>query len=536
MAPVPIYVKGGIWTNLEDQILKAAVQKYGTHAWSKVASLLQKKSSKQCQARWNEFLNPNLNFGPFSKDEDDKLMEFAKRLPNQWRTVSDLMGRPAQTLIDRYNALLSIDANDLALSTTFEVGDIHPNNESIAAKPDNGSLLDEEREMLAEARARLLNTQGKKASRRIRERMLQESKRIALLQKRRELKQAGVTSKIKSFKKKHPSQIDYNQDVIYEQEPPSGIYDTTEEDLRSVELLTNFENKVNGKGLQNFNESTATFKSLKRENEKVSSTISGSDSIITNEHKKPKLELSAPGQKISVQKGKASILHLFDLLPPPLNDFEIMPDEDESETENISVEKHSVDLQDESDAVQGIDHTQTPGSIFSPIGETFVQYTPSVHLIPDVRLPDLVEFPRDQEDTEFNRIVESKRDKKPLFESKELIDYIKQINIDAGLNLSDCEHHKVSELIKMGGWDLGQKISALEFNNNKYREDMEAAAAVRLDAVSKLTKDFIHVLKPEIIIAQKDYYTGYLRYLNTSGMLEEKKTNLLHELQFVNKS
>lgn len=132
MAPVPIYVKGGIWTNLEDQILKAAVQKYGTHAWSKVASLLQKKNARQCQSRWNEFLNPSLNFKPFSQQEDDKLLDLAKRIPNQWKSIGEMMGRPAQTCIDRYNILLAIDKDDLELAATtgVQIGEINPNNES----------------------------------------------------------------------------------------------------------------------------------------------------------------------------------------------------------------------------------------------------------------------------------------------------------------------------------------------------------------------------------------------------------------------
>lgn len=46
--------------------------------------------------------------------------------------------------------------------------------------------------MLSEARARLANTQGKKAKRKARERQLEEARRLAALQKRRELKAAGV--------------------------------------------------------------------------------------------------------------------------------------------------------------------------------------------------------------------------------------------------------------------------------------------------------------------------------------------------------
>lgn len=37
---------------IQDEILKAAVMKYGKNQWSRIASLLHRKSAKQCKARW----------------------------------------------------------------------------------------------------------------------------------------------------------------------------------------------------------------------------------------------------------------------------------------------------------------------------------------------------------------------------------------------------------------------------------------------------------------------------------------------------
>lgn len=76
-----IMIKGGIWKNtevsamdrsgascarcpsvltpkcllfavLQDEILKAAVMKYGLNQWARISSLLVRKSAKQCKARW----------------------------------------------------------------------------------------------------------------------------------------------------------------------------------------------------------------------------------------------------------------------------------------------------------------------------------------------------------------------------------------------------------------------------------------------------------------------------------------------------
>ena len=51
-----VMIKGGVWRNTEDEIMKAAVMKYGKNQWSRIASLLHRKSAKQCK------VTPNQNF------------------------------------------------------------------------------------------------------------------------------------------------------------------------------------------------------------------------------------------------------------------------------------------------------------------------------------------------------------------------------------------------------------------------------------------------------------------------------------------
>ena len=80
--------------------------------------------------------------------------------------------------------------------------------------------------MLSEARARLANTQGKKAKRKAREKQLEEARRLAALQKRRELRMAGINVRKKRPKKR---QIDYNTEIPFEKTPASGFYDTSAE-------------------------------------------------------------------------------------------------------------------------------------------------------------------------------------------------------------------------------------------------------------------------------------------------------------------
>ena len=71
-------------------------------------------------------------------------------------------------------------------------GEIDPNPHTKPARPDQVDMDEDEKEMLSEARARLANTQGKKAKRKAREKQLEEARRLAMLQKRRELRAAGI--------------------------------------------------------------------------------------------------------------------------------------------------------------------------------------------------------------------------------------------------------------------------------------------------------------------------------------------------------
>lgn len=165
-------------------------------------------------------------------------------MPTQWRTIAPIVGRTATQCLERYQKLLdeaeARENDELGLGgpgaeTSAPTGDdvrklrpgeLDPDPESKPARPDTIDLDEDEKEMLSEARARLANTQGKKAKRKARERQLEESRRLAVLQKRRELKNSGINIKINTRKK---GQMDYNADIPFEKQAAPGFYDTIEE-------------------------------------------------------------------------------------------------------------------------------------------------------------------------------------------------------------------------------------------------------------------------------------------------------------------
>uniref|UniRef100_A0A8C7APG0 Cell division cycle 5-like protein n=1 Tax=Neovison vison TaxID=452646 RepID=A0A8C7APG0_NEOVI len=177
-----IMIKGGVWRNTEDEILKAAVMKYGKNQWSRIASLLHRKSAKQCKARWYEWLDPSIKKTEWSREEEEKLLHLAKLMPTQWRTIAPIIGRTAAQCLEHYEFLLDKAAQrDNEEETTddprkLKPGEIDPNPETKPARPDPIDMDEDELEMLSEARARLANTQGKKAKRKAREKQLEEAR------------------------------------------------------------------------------------------------------------------------------------------------------------------------------------------------------------------------------------------------------------------------------------------------------------------------------------------------------------------------
>ncbi|CAB4000922.1 CDC5-related, partial, partial [Paramuricea clavata] len=67
-----------------------------------IASLLHRKSAKQCKARWYEWLDPSIKKTEWSREEDEKLLHLAKLMPTQWRTIAPLIGRTASQCLERY--------------------------------------------------------------------------------------------------------------------------------------------------------------------------------------------------------------------------------------------------------------------------------------------------------------------------------------------------------------------------------------------------------------------------------------------------
>uniref|UniRef100_A0A3Q1FRC8 V-myb avian myeloblastosis viral oncogene homolog-like 2b n=1 Tax=Acanthochromis polyacanthus TaxID=80966 RepID=A0A3Q1FRC8_9TELE len=93
------------WTQEEDDLLKALVQKLGPNDWKYIASNIPNHTEHQCQHRWFKVLDPELVKGPWTKEEDEKVIELVNLYGNkQWAMVAKhLKGRLGKQCRERWH-------------------------------------------------------------------------------------------------------------------------------------------------------------------------------------------------------------------------------------------------------------------------------------------------------------------------------------------------------------------------------------------------------------------------------------------------
>lgn len=93
------------WTQEEDDKLKTLVQKLGPNDWKTIASYIPNHTEHQCQHRWFKVLDPELVKGPWTKEEDEKVIELVNLYGNkQWALVAKhLKGRLGKQCRERWH-------------------------------------------------------------------------------------------------------------------------------------------------------------------------------------------------------------------------------------------------------------------------------------------------------------------------------------------------------------------------------------------------------------------------------------------------
>ncbi|XP_041106341.1 transcriptional activator Myb-like isoform X4 [Polyodon spathula] len=93
------------WTREEDEKLKKLVEHHGTEDWKVIASFLPNRTDVQCQHRWQKVLNPELIKGPWTKEEDQRVIELVLKYgPKRWSVIAKhLKGRIGKQCRERWH-------------------------------------------------------------------------------------------------------------------------------------------------------------------------------------------------------------------------------------------------------------------------------------------------------------------------------------------------------------------------------------------------------------------------------------------------
>ncbi|XP_057463117.1 transcription factor MYB3R-2-like isoform X2 [Actinidia eriantha] len=93
------------WTEEEDNLLSEVVKKYNGRNWKKIAACIPGRTDVQCLHRWQKVLNPELVKGPWTKEEDDRIIELVEKYGcKKWSFIAKFLpGRIGKQCRERWH-------------------------------------------------------------------------------------------------------------------------------------------------------------------------------------------------------------------------------------------------------------------------------------------------------------------------------------------------------------------------------------------------------------------------------------------------
>jgi hypothetical protein len=76
----------------EDVQLRELVAEHGTTNWAAIAEQMQGRNARQCRERWKHYLSCNKRRVPWTRAEDDLLLEKVTELGPKWTKIAAVLG------------------------------------------------------------------------------------------------------------------------------------------------------------------------------------------------------------------------------------------------------------------------------------------------------------------------------------------------------------------------------------------------------------------------------------------------------------
>ena len=131
--------RGGIktkpWEHEESLKLVELVREFGIKKWAKIANILNQcygnsRKGKNCRERWKNHLDPLINKGEWTYEEDLKLLVKHKELGRKWSAISkEIKGRTENAVKNRWNTLIksfeqSVGCSNQEMATDYLISHI----------------------------------------------------------------------------------------------------------------------------------------------------------------------------------------------------------------------------------------------------------------------------------------------------------------------------------------------------------------------------------------------------------------------------
>jgi hypothetical protein len=100
----------------EDRFVVLFVAAHGLKSWALLARQMKNRTPKQCRERWHNHLNPQINRGPWSFEEDRILALKHRDIGNHWAEIAKhLPGRTDTLVKNRWNTSVKARLDELQL-------------------------------------------------------------------------------------------------------------------------------------------------------------------------------------------------------------------------------------------------------------------------------------------------------------------------------------------------------------------------------------------------------------------------------------
>ena len=94
------------FTKIEDEKLIELIKEFGENNWKLIAEKLPPRTPRQCRERWTNYVNPALSKDPWTKEEDELLIQKHNELGNHWKLIEKYFpARSKNNIKHRYSQI-----------------------------------------------------------------------------------------------------------------------------------------------------------------------------------------------------------------------------------------------------------------------------------------------------------------------------------------------------------------------------------------------------------------------------------------------